>query len=222
MKNHKKLLSVLSIVLCCMLATSLVFAAETTTEDKPKADEPKVEAEKDKKAPEAEKDSDVKKDSENDRPNWERRRGRRGDGQMQFDPAEMRNRMQERMLEVAKEHMKITDEEEWAVIKPRLSKVFKLSDNNNGMANVMRSMFRRNFGGANAKKSTEPVQIATDELQDTLDKEAPTNAEIQAKLTALRGAREKNRQALITAQQELKEILTLKQEALLVMAGMLE
>ena len=68
----------------------------------------------------------------------------------------------------------------------------------------------------------EPVRIAADNLQKTLDKEVPTSAEIKAKLAALRGAREKNKQQLVIAQQKLKEVLTIKQEALLVMTGMLE
>ena len=219
MKNPKKVLSVLSLVLCCVLMTTLVFAAETGTEDKPKADEPKVEAEKDKE----EQKTDEPKSPENmtreqRREMW---RNRRGDQQQQFDPAEMRKYMQDRMLDEVKKHLEVT-EEEWSVIKPRLSKVMSLSDSNNSMANVMRSFMRRRFQGQNIKKSTDPVQVATEELHDTLEKEAPTKAEIKAKLAALRGAREKNRQALITAQQELKEILTLKQEAILVMAGFLE
>ena len=66
------------------------------------------------------------------------------------------------------------------------------------------------------------MQKASADLQSTLEKDAPSAAEIKAKLTALRGAREKAKQNLIKAQQELREVLTLKQEAQLVMMGMLD
>ncbi|MCK5564602.1 MAG: hypothetical protein KAJ07_05105 [Planctomycetes bacterium] len=140
------------------------------------------------------------------------RRGRGG-----FD----RGQMQERMVEMLKERMGATDKE-WTVIKPRLEKVMELSQN--GRSNGMRSLFGRGRRGGReeATTPTEPVQIASDNLQKTLDKEAPSTAEIKAKLAALRGAREKNKQQLVITQQKLKEVLTVKQEALLVMTGMLE
>lgn len=218
MENPKKLLSVLSIVICWTLMTTLVFAAETATEEKGKADEPKVEKKEDKTETKTEEQkSPEQMTREERREMW---RNRRGDRQRDFDPEQFRSQMQERMLDMAKQYLEVT-EEEWTVIKPRLAKVMSFSDSNNGMANVMRSMFRRNMGQP-TKPPTDPVQLATEELYDTLEKEAPTAAEIKAKLAALRGAREKNRQELIKAQQELKEILTLKQEAMLVMAGLLE
>jgi len=142
----------------------------------------------------------------------QRERGQRGG----FDRAAMQNRMTEMM----KERMDATDEE-WTIIKPRLEEVTKLSRNAGGMRG-MGGRGRGNRGGQEAEAPTEPVQIATADLQKTLDKEAPTAAEIKAKLTALRGAREKNKQKLVTAQQKLKEVLSIKQEAMLVMMGMLE
>jgi hypothetical protein len=145
-----------------------------------------------------------------------RNSGQRGD-RGGFDRAAM----QERMMSMLKERMGASDEE-WTIIKPRLEEVMKLSQNTGGM----RGMFGRgrgNRGGQQqAEAPTDPVQIAADDLQKTLDKEAPTTAEIKAKLTALRGAREKNKQQLVTAQQKLKDVLSVKQEAMLVMMGMLE
>lgn len=138
-----------------------------------------------------------------------------------------RARMQERMVEMMKERLGGTDEE-WTVIKPRLEKVMKLSQNGSGMMRGMGGRRgRRGRGGRDGQNQateapTEPVQIASAELQKTLDKEAPTTAEIKAKLAALRGAREKNKQELVIAQQKLKEVLSVKQEAVLVMMSMLE
>jgi hypothetical protein len=48
------------------------------------------------------------------------------------------------------------------------------------------------------------------------------NGQIKEKLTALRDARAKARQELATAQAELKELLSVKQEAQFVMMGILD
>jgi hypothetical protein len=59
-------------------------------------------------------------------------------------------------------------------------------------------------------------------LQTLLDDENATSGEIKTKLAALRKAREKSKQELIAAQRELRELLTLRQEATLVVMGLLE
>jgi hypothetical protein len=142
-------------------------------------------------------------------------RGQQGGQRGGFDPAAM----QDRMLEMYKERLGATDDE-WTIIKPRLAEVMKYSLNTRSMRGMGG---RGNRGGQQTTETpTDPVQIAVTELQQTLDKEAPTAAEIKAKLIALRGAREKNKQQLVVAQQKLKEVLSVKQEALLVMMGMLE
>ena len=65
------------------------------------------------------------------------------------------------------------------------------------------------------------VSKASDALQTTLENASAAPDEIKTKLTALRTAREKTRQELATAQKELREVLTLRQEAQLVLMGML-
>jgi septal ring factor EnvC (AmiA/AmiB activator) len=67
-----------------------------------------------------------------------------------------------------------------------------------------------------------PVGKATQELQATLDDKSSTADQITAKLAALRDAREKSKADLAQAQKELRELLTQRQEATLVMMGMLE
>jgi hypothetical protein len=177
--NKSKKLMVWGVVLCCVLAASMVFAAP-------------------------------------DRPT----RGDRQDGPRGFD----REAMQTRMLEMMKERIGATDEE-WTVIQPRLSEVMTLQQSARG---GMRGMFGPGRGGRNrdGQQSTEtvtdPVEKASQELQETLDKEAPSNTEIQNKLLALRGAREQAKQKLVAAQQKLREVLSVKQEAQLVIMGMLD
>ena len=113
-------------------------------------------------------------------------------------------------------------------LEPRLSEVMTLSQSVRGGG--MRGMFGRRGGrGDNqngndqpAAVSNDPVEKASQELQETLDKEAPSSTEIQNKLLALRGAKEQAKQKLTAAQQKLREVLSVKQEAQLVLMGMLD
>ena len=73
------------------------------------------------------------------------------------------------------------------------------------------------FGG----DENSPVALANRELQRSIEGNASAD-ELKAKLAALREARTKAREELSKAQQELRELLTTKQEAALVMMGMLE
>ncbi|MGE5295885.1 MAG: hypothetical protein ACM3VT_13750 [Solirubrobacterales bacterium] len=65
------------------------------------------------------------------------------------------------------------------------------------------------------------VEKATEALNTTLEDQSASADTIKAQLTALRQAREKAKQDLAAAQQDLRQILTLRQEALLVVSGML-
>jgi predicted nucleic acid-binding Zn ribbon protein len=137
-------------------------------------------------------------------------------GRGRFDP----EAMQKRMADMMKERLEISDEE-WKVVEPRLRKVMDLSRDVRfgGMG-----MFSRDgrMGGRRADSQQNSAEKAQQELRETLEKDTVAPELIKAKLTALREAREKLRLELITAQQELSEVLTLKQEAQLVLMGILE
>lgn len=163
--------------------------------------------------------------------------GGRGGQRGMFDPQQMRQMMEQRM----KEQLGCTDQE-WQVLGPRLTKVMNLSRQTQ-MGGGMGRMFmrgRRGQGGpmggppegapqdANQRRPRGPfgqeetaVSKASDALQTTLENASATPDEIKAKLTALRTAKEKARQELATAQKELREVLSLRQEAQLVLMGML-
>ena len=169
-------------------------------------------------------------------------RGQRGTGQAQgpggrqpggrqFDPERMRQMMEQRMQEM----LGATDVE-WKVLGPRVMKVQELSRQASAGGRGM--MFGRGMrggpggpggpggrpsgrgpGGAN-RELTE-VEKAQQNLQTTLDNTAATPDAIKKQLTILRTAREKSRQELAKAQQDLRQVLTLRQEATLVLMGML-
>jgi hypothetical protein len=165
--------------------------------------------------------------------------GRRGGGQGgfggNFDPAQMRQRMAERMKE-----MLGADDQAWKVMEPRLMKVMELNRQANaggrGMFGMMGRGGRGGPGGPGgdqggpqgARRGRGPqgeqtaLEKAMAQLRTTLENQSATPEEIKTQLTAVRQAREKAKQELAVAQQDLKKILTLRQEAMLVEMGQLE
>ena len=140
-------------------------------------------------------------------------RGQSG-GNGRFDPQQM----QQRMLERIKELLQASDQE-WQALKPRVEKVMTLSRQTGGTRMMM--------GGRGGARSTTATQVstaekATGELQTALDNKNAQSKEIGAKLTALRAAKKKAGKDLTDAQTALKELLTLRQEAQLVLMGLLE
>jgi hypothetical protein len=135
----------------------------------------------------------------------------------------------QRMLDALKTQMGATDDE-FAAIQPKLEKVMQLQRDANGGG--MRGMFGggrggRNGGNANAAATpaagTElsAVQKASTDLKASLDDKSATPADIKAKLDAFRAAKAQAKEDLAAAQKDLASVLTQRQEALLVMTGML-
>lgn len=153
-------------------------------------------------------------------------RGERGAGG-NFDPAQMRQRMMERWKEQLG-----ADDESWKVIEPRLTKVMELSrDNLGGRGGMFGGMGMRGGRGGDAgnrprfpgEENRQPtaVEKAAEALSTTLENQSASAETIKQQLTALRAARVKAQQDLATAQQDLRQLLTVKQEAILVLNGTL-
>lgn len=134
-------------------------------------------------------------------------------GRGNFDPAQMR----ERFLNGIKEQMG-ANEEEWKVISPKLSKVMDVQRDTRGGFGFGRTR----GGGSTDNQPQSPVRQASDDLRKALENKDTPAEDISKKLSALREAREKARADLQAAQKELKELLTQRQEAILVSMGMLE
>jgi len=161
-------------------------------------------------------------------------RGDRGPGG-NFDPAQMRERMMERWKEQLG-----ADDDAWKVIEPRLTKVMELSRDAMPAGRGMFGGFGMRGGpggpggqGGQGNRADRPrfpgqenreptaVEKAAEALNTTLENQSASADTIKTQLTALRGARVKAQQDLAAAQQELKQILTVRQEAILVVNGML-
>jgi chromosome segregation ATPase len=113
-----------------------------------------------------------------------------------------------RAIEDLREQLSVP-EQEWAVVKPRLEAVYNLRHP------VPQA------GPGNERQRTE-VQQRSAELSELLRNQEATTDRIKAGLSALRAAKERARQELAAAQQNLRQILTLRQEALLVLNGLLD
>ncbi|HOE66630.1 MAG TPA: hypothetical protein PLO62_08890 [Candidatus Hydrogenedentes bacterium] len=171
--------------------------------------------------------------AQDERPRMDRERdgnspggGRRGNA----DPAQMTERMMNRM----KEGMEATDEE-WQVIAPRLRKVMELQPmpRFGGMGprqgrpaeaqgtatqgpagGQARGSARGPFAGANVPEA--------DALQKAIDSKESTNEELRQAMKAYRDARSKQEKELQRARQELRDVLTLRQEAQLMLMRLLD
>jgi Spy/CpxP family protein refolding chaperone len=152
-----------------------------------------------------------------------------GGGRGNFDPAAM----QQRRMDMMKQQLG-ADDAAWKILEPRVSKVMDLNSQLQGrMGGRGMGMFGgRNRGGnaggpgGNRPQRDPSTMTAIEKLQDQLstllENESASPEEITKQLTALRAAREKARQELATAQEELRKVLTPRQEALLVLMGQLQ
>jgi hypothetical protein len=153
-------------------------------------------------------------------------------GRGNFDPAQRRQRMMDNL----KTQLGASDDEMQALM-PKIEKVMTLQRDAGG---GMRGMFgggRRGGGpggpGGNggpggpggappADPNASAARQKAADLQETLQNKDAKPDEIKAKLDALRAARAQSKQDLTAAQQELKGLLTQRQEAVMVEMGMLE
>lgn len=145
--------------------------------------------------------------------------GGNGGGRGNFDPAQMQQQMMDRM----REQFGVTDDAEWKLISDKVTAVTELRRATMGGGG------RGGFGGpggpggqggggrGNRGATANPEQ---DALRQAITDKAP-DAEVKARLTRLREVRKSNEEKLAKAQEELRALLTVRQEAVAVMAGYL-
>jgi hypothetical protein len=163
-----------------------------------------------------------------------------GRGQ-QMDPAQFRQQLQDRAQEFFREQLSVTNDEEWSVIGPRISAVTLLKTETvanamgamrgimaanrgatgqagNGQAGNGQGNANRRMGGLGAfAQSTAEA----DALQVAIDGNLPAE-QLKAAMARLREARKRKQAQLAAAEDQLREVLTVRQEAILVSLGMLD
>jgi hypothetical protein len=145
------------------------------------------------------------------------RGGQRGD----FDPA----RFREMRLNFYKERLGTSDDE-WKVLVPKIEKVMTVqAESSAGFGGFGGGRGGRGGGGGGGGGGDRPQTAlgkASADLRSALEASDTSTEEITKRLTALREVRAKAREDLAAAQKELKEVLTGKQEAQMVVLGLLE
>ena len=161
-------------------------------------------------------------------------RGQRSSGMrgMMGDPAQIQQMLGDRFKEI----LELSDDE-WTVIGPKVIKVLEMSFQQRGNPMNMRMMFgnrgpqgqqgpqgQRQFSqrGNNPAFSSGTGDESIQELQKLLENKNASAAEIKSLVTKVRKDREKMEQEKMAAQKELRELLTVRQEAILISMGLLD
>jgi len=146
----------------------------------------------------------------------------------------------QRIMDDLKDQWEIKDDAEWTAIEPKLSKVIDIRGEI--MASTMRGAFgrgggRRGGGGGGGGNADDngggrpqrqrggggmmgTPSPAAEALQKAIDDKAPT-AEIKAKLKAVQDEKKDKEAKLAAAQEDLRAVLTPRQEAIATLRGLL-
>lgn len=143
----------------------------------------------------------------------------------QMDPEQMRQRMMDNLRERLG-----ASEEDWQALEPKVQAVLEAQQQaraGGGMGAMMGRRGGRQGGpgagqGGGDEQNQSEVATAARELRSALEDEATEGEVIAQRLEAFRSARSKAEEQLKTAQDELKGLLTQRQEAMLVMMSLLE
>ncbi len=148
-----------------------------------------------------------------------------GPGGQRFDRAQMRQMMEQRMQEQL-----ASSAEEWKTLGPLVMKVYDLNQQLSGsgrggmFGSGRRGPQTDQPGAGQGTPAREPsaVEKASDQLRTTLDNTASKPEDITKQLAALRTAKQATKKDLATAQAELRKAVKVRQEAQLVLMGMLD
>ena len=144
-------------------------------------------------------------------------------GRGNFDPEQFRQRMMERY----REQLEVKSDDEWKVIEPRITKVMEArrdaGPGGRGFGGFMRRGGEgndtvRDRGGRGGGGTPSPEAEA---LQKAIEAKASAE-EVKSKLAKYREARKEKEAALTKAQDELRKVLSVRQEASAVLMGLLQ
>jgi hypothetical protein len=147
-----------------------------------------------------------------------------------MDPQEIQKMIQQRMMEAMRERLEVTDDAEWKIVEERLSKVTQAR-----MATMADGGGMMGFGGMGGRGGPggppgggrgfqnffgqpSPESQA---LQRAVDSKASA-VEIKAQLAKFLAARKEKQANLVKAQNELRQVLTPRQEAIAALMGLVE
>lgn len=135
-----------------------------------------------------------------------------------MDPQQMQDAIQQRVSATFREQMGVTNDTDWALIEEKISAVTKARAVVMADGGGMRGGFfvGGRVGGLQARLSPEAQT-----LQQAVDDDAPA-AQIKDLLAKLQAARQAKQAALVKAQEDLRSVLTVRQEAIALLHGLLD
>jgi hypothetical protein len=136
-----------------------------------------------------------------------------------MDPQQMTDAIQQRASATFREQLGVTNDTDWSLIEEKINAVTK------ARAVVMADVggMRGGFGGGRfggLQATPNRLSPEAQALQQALDGDAP-DAEIKDLLTKLQAAHQANQAALVEAQDDLRSVLTIRQEAIAYLHGLL-
>jgi hypothetical protein len=152
-----------------------------------------------------------------------------GGGRGNFDPAQM----QQRMMDHIRDQLNFTNDTDWGAVQPLVQKVLDTArDAHSSQMMGMRMMFRGNRGGNNGGNddnarrrggfgfmgTPSPEYTA---LQDAINNNAP-DEQVKDLLTKYKASQDVKQAKLKTAQDNLRAVLSVKQEATATLMGLLD
>ena len=152
--------------------------------------------------------------------------GQNGGARGNFDPAQM----QEQMMTRLREQFVVTDDAEWKLISDRITAVTELRRATGGGFAGLAGGFgggrggqggaAGGQGGGRAGRAGATASPEQDALRQAVTDKLP-DAEIKSRLARLREVRKANEEKLTKAQEDLRAVLDVRQEAVAVMSGLL-
>lgn len=139
--------------------------------------------------------------------------------------------MQQRMLERVKEQLEVTDEPEWKALEPMVQKVMDARRESmmGGMGGMMRGFGRPrggDGGGGSGDQNRRPSFFGepspeAEALEKAIESKA-SKEELKSAMAKVRSAKKDKEARLKEAQESLRKVLTLRQEAIAVSNGWLD
>ncbi len=142
-------------------------------------------------------------------------RAQGGGGPPGFDPEEFRQRMMERF----RDQMEVKDDGEWKIIETRIQKVMEARMAGGGFGAGMGGP--RGGGPGRGPGGMGQGSPEGQALMKALEEKSPAEV-IKAKLAQAREARKLNEAKIERAQEELKQVLSVRQEAVAFMMGLVK
>jgi hypothetical protein len=139
-----------------------------------------------------------------------------------LDPQQLQEQIKQRIIEAVHEQLVMTNDADWNAIEPLVAKV--VQDQTESLMPIIIEL-RGLFGNSNAGADPDPsaldqIDPDAEALQNCLDANAPTE-QIRAALAKYHQSRKRKEAELAKDRELLRSVLSTRQEAVLVLMGIL-